>query len=64
MLLGTSYMRLVMENPFDNHPVLASAAYNAAPAGLRMARRPPAGGSHHAETIPFSETRATTSRRS
>jgi AraC family transcriptional regulator of adaptative response/methylated-DNA-[protein]-cysteine methyltransferase len=30
VLLGTSYMRLVMEN-LDNHPVLASAAYNAGP---------------------------------
>ena len=28
VLLGTSYMRLVMEN-LDNHPVLTSAAYNA-----------------------------------
>ena len=30
VLLGTSYMRLVMEN-LDNHPVLASAPYNAFP---------------------------------
>jgi soluble lytic murein transglycosylase-like protein len=34
VLLGTSYMRLVMEN-LDNHPVLASAAYNAGPEAVR-----------------------------
>jgi soluble lytic murein transglycosylase len=34
VLLGTSYMRLVMEN-LDNHPVLASAAYNAGPGRAR-----------------------------
>ena len=57
VLLGTTYLRLVMES-LDNHPVLASAAYNAGPGraqkwrGLR-----PLEGAVYAETIPFSETR-------
>ena len=46
LLLGTTYMRMVMES-LDNHPVLASAAYNAGP-GVRpqVARRPAAGRRH------------------
>ena len=34
LLLGTSYMRIVMES-LDEHPVLASAAYNAGPGRAR-----------------------------
>ena len=57
VLLGTSYMRLVMEN-LDNHPVLASAAYNAGPGRARRWRADWAmEGAIYAETIPFSETR-------
>ena len=57
MLLGTSYMRMVMES-LDNHPVLASAAYNAGPGRARkwQADRP-LEGAVYAETIPFNETR-------
>jgi soluble lytic murein transglycosylase len=57
VLLGTSYMRLVMEN-LDNHPVLASAAYNAGPGRAKKWRADrPLEGAIYAETIPFSETR-------
>ncbi len=57
VLLGTSYMRLVMEN-LDNHPVLASAAYNAGPGRARKWRaEQPLEGAIYAETIPFAETR-------
>ncbi|KAB2927542.1 MAG: lytic transglycosylase domain-containing protein [Dechloromonas sp.] len=57
VLLGTSYMRLVMEN-LDNHPVLASAAYNAGPGRAKRWRADrPLEGAIYAETIPFSETR-------
>lgn len=57
VLLGTSYMRLVMEN-LDNHPVLASAAYNAGPGRAKRWRgERPMEGAIYAETIPFSETR-------
>lgn len=57
VLLGTSYMRMVMEN-LDNHPVLASAAYNAGPGRARRWRAErPLEGAIYAETIPFSETR-------
>ena len=57
LLLGTSYMRMVMES-LDNHPVLASAAYNAGPSRARkwQAERP-LEGAVYAETIPFNETR-------
>lgn len=57
VLLGTSYMRMVMES-LDNHPVLASAAYNAGPGRARkwMGDRP-LEGAVYAETIPFNETR-------
>ncbi|MDR2839481.1 MAG: lytic transglycosylase domain-containing protein [Azonexus sp.] len=57
LLLGTSYMKMVMEN-LDNQPLLASAAYNAGPGRARRwlpAR--PLEGAIYAETIPFSETR-------
>lgn len=57
ILLGTSYMRIVMEN-LDNHPVLASAAYNAGPGRAQRWRGEKAlEGAIYAETIPFSETR-------
>lgn len=57
VLLGTTYMRMVMEN-LDNHPVLASAAYNAGPGRARKWRADtPLEGAIYAETIPFSETR-------
>ena len=57
VLLGTSYMRLVLES-LDNHPVLASAAYNAGPGRARRWRAArPLEGAIYAETIPFSETR-------
>jgi soluble lytic murein transglycosylase len=57
VLLGTSYMRMVMEN-LDNHPVLASAAYNAGPGRARKWRGDNAlEGAVYAETIPFNETR-------
>jgi soluble lytic murein transglycosylase len=57
VLLGTNYMRLVMEN-LDNHPVLASAAYNAGPSRAKRWRASrPLEGAIYAETIPFSETR-------
>lgn len=57
LLLGTSYMRMVMED-LDNHPVLASAAYNAGPGRAKRWRAErPLEGAIYAETIPFSETR-------
>ena len=57
LLLGTTYMRLVLES-LDNHPVLASAAYNAGPGRARKWRADqPLEGAIYAETIPFSETR-------
>jgi soluble lytic murein transglycosylase len=57
VLLGTTYMRLVLES-LDNHPVLASAAYNAGPGRARRWRAErPLEGAIYAETIPFSETR-------
>lgn len=57
LLLGTSYMRMVLEG-LDNHPVLASAAYNAGPGRARKWQdTKPLEGAIYAETIPFSETR-------
>ena len=57
LLLGTSYLRLVLES-LDSHPVLASAAYNAGPGRARKWRDvKPLEGAVYAETIPFSETR-------
>mgnify|MGYP002147365591 CR=1 FL=1 len=57
VLLGTSYMRLVMEN-LDNHPVLASAAYNAGPGRAKKWKDvKPLEGAIYAECIPFNETR-------
>ncbi|NJA88405.1 lytic transglycosylase domain-containing protein [Rhodocyclus tenuis] len=57
VLLGTSYMRMVLDS-LDDQPVLASAAYNAGPARARKWRADrPLEGAIYAETIPFSETR-------
>ena len=55
--LGTNYMKMVLES-LDNHPVLASAAYNAGPGRARRWRAErPLEGAIYAETIPFNETR-------
>jgi soluble lytic murein transglycosylase len=55
--LGTNYMKMVL-NSLDNHPVLASAAYNAGPGRARRWRAErPLEGAIYAETIPFNETR-------
>jgi soluble lytic murein transglycosylase len=55
--LGTSYMRMVLDG-LDDHPLLASAAYNAGPGRARKWRaETPLEGAIYAETIPFSETR-------
>ncbi len=55
--LGTHYMKMVLDS-LDNHPVLASAAYNAGPGRARRWRaEQPLEGAIYAETIPFSETR-------
>jgi len=55
--LGTSYLKLVLAE-LDNHPVLASAAYNAGPGRARRWRDVrPMEGAIYAESIPFAETR-------
>lgn len=55
--LGTNYLRMVLDG-LDDHPVLASAAYNAGPGRARRWRaEQPVEGAIYAETIPFSETR-------
>ncbi|MDD5248018.1 MAG: transglycosylase SLT domain-containing protein [Rhodocyclaceae bacterium] len=55
--LGTHYLKMVLDS-LDNHPVLASAAYNAGPARARKWRADePLEGAIYAETIPFAETR-------
>lgn len=57
VMIGTNYMRLIMEG-LDNHPVLASAGYNAGPGRARRWRDTrPLEGAIYAETIPFDETR-------
>ncbi|MDR2636920.1 MAG: lytic transglycosylase domain-containing protein [Zoogloeaceae bacterium] len=57
LLLGTHYMRMVLES-LSNHPVLASAAYNAGPGrARRWCADIPLEGAIYAETIPFNETR-------
>jgi soluble lytic murein transglycosylase len=55
--LGTYYLRHVLDT-LDNHPVLASAGYNAGP-GRARAWRPDGSmeGAIYSETIPFNETR-------
>lgn len=55
--LGTRYLKMVLES-LDNHPVLASAAYNAGPGRAKKWRADrPLEGAIYAETIPFNETR-------
>ena len=55
--LGTNYLRMVLDS-LDNHPVLASAAYNAGPGRARKWRAErPLEGAIYAESIPFNETR-------
>lgn len=55
--LGTSYLKMVLDS-LDNHPVLASAAYNAGPGRAKKWRAAwPIEGAIYAETIPFNETR-------
>ena len=55
--LGTNYLRMVLAS-LDNHPVLASAAYNAGPGRARRWRaEEPLEGAIYVETIPFNETR-------
>jgi soluble lytic murein transglycosylase len=57
LLLGTSYMRLVLDS-LDDHLVLASAGYNAGPGRAKKWRAArPLEGAIYAETIPFNETR-------
>ena len=55
--LGTWYLKHVLDT-LDNHPVLASAAYNAGPGRARGWRAAaPMEAAVYAETIPFNETR-------
>ncbi|MDE2599569.1 MAG: lytic transglycosylase domain-containing protein [Rhodocyclaceae bacterium] len=55
--LGTNYMKLVLDG-LDDHPVLASAAYNAGPGRAKKWRADvPLEGAIYAECIPFNETR-------
>ena len=55
--LGTWYMKHVLET-LDNHPVLASAAYNAGPGRARGWRADtPMEAAIYSESIPFNETR-------
>lgn len=57
VLLGTNYLRMVMDNLAGN-AVLATAAYNAGPARAHKWRAEwPLEGAIYAETIPFNETR-------
>jgi soluble lytic murein transglycosylase len=57
LTLGTNYLKMVLTS-LDNHPVLASAAYNAGPGRARRWRAEvPLEGAIYAETIPFNETR-------
>ena len=55
--LGTWYMKHVLES-LDNHPVLASAGYNAGPGRARAWRGDaPMEAAIYTESIPFNETR-------
>lgn len=55
--LGTYYLKTV-QNSLSNHPVLATAAYNAGPGRARRWQADtPLEGAIYAESIPFSETR-------
>lgn len=55
--LGSAYLRHVLDS-LAQHPVLATAAYNAGPSRARRWRdSKPLEGAIYAETIPFTETR-------
>ncbi|MDR1648456.1 MAG: lytic transglycosylase domain-containing protein [Zoogloeaceae bacterium] len=55
--LGVAYMQMTLE-ALDDHPLLASAAYNAGPGRARKWKADiPLEGAIYAETIPFDETR-------
>ena len=55
--LGTSYMRIVLDD-LEDHPVLASAGYNAGPGRAKRWRDAASiEGAIYVETIPFDETR-------
>jgi soluble lytic murein transglycosylase len=55
--LGSHYLKFVLQD-LDEHPLLASAAYNAGPGRARQwASDKPLEGAIYAETIPFNETR-------
>lgn len=55
--LGSNYLKIVLQD-LDEHPLLASAAYNAGPGRARAwCGDKPLEGAIYAETIPFSETR-------
>ena len=57
LTLGTYYLKHVLTLT-DNHPLLASAAYNAGPGRAQQWRGDkPMEGAIYAETIPFNETR-------
>ena len=57
VLLGTSYMRIVLDG-LDDHPALAAAGYNAGPGRARRWRdERTLEGAIYVETIPFDETR-------
>ena len=55
--MGTYYLRQIMDS-LDNHPVVASAGYNAGPRrAARWRGDKPLAGEIYTETIPFTETR-------
>lgn len=57
VLLGTSYMRMILDD-LDQHPVLASAGYNAGPNRAKRWRgERPIEGAIYVATIPIDETR-------
>lgn len=57
VLLGTSYMRMILDD-LEQHPVLASAGYNAGPNRARRWRGDrPIEGAIYVATIPIDETR-------
>ena len=57
VILGVNYLKMI-SSALDNHPVLASAAYNAGPNRAQRWRADrPLEGAIYAETIPLGETR-------